>query len=171
MSIPSELLYLVVALAVGLALYRYFTTRGGIEILRPDYEGLPDAGQVEVRHHLVRWKRADGDSFVAAWQLESGHAVFLRVIFDGAAEDEPDLGHIDVRIDRREVVKGAAWTEKVRDRALRADVEAILRVLQREARVARSDRTRAAQARKVGDDRQPPDRAGDDREPPAPGPP
>jgi hypothetical protein len=155
MTIPAELLYLAIALGVGLLVYRYLTTRGGIEILRPDYAGLPEEGRVEVRQHLVRWRAANEDSFVAAWQLMSGHGVFMRVVFDEADPDEPDLGHVDIRIDRREVVKGAAWTEKIRDRALRADVEAILRALQREARVARSDRTRLAGARKVGDDREP----------------
>lgn len=158
MSIPTELLYVLVALGIGYVMYRYFTTRGGIEILRPDYAGLPEEGRVQVRHHLVRWKAAAGDSFVAAWQLESGHVVYMRVIFDEAHDDEPDLGHVDIRIDRREMVKGAAWTEKIRDRALRADVEAILRALQREARTARSDRTRLAKAKKVGDDREPSDR-------------
>jgi hypothetical protein len=158
MNIPTELLYLAVALAVGILLYRYFTTRGGIEILRPDYAGLPEDGRIEVRQHQVRWKRADGDSFVVGWQLADGHAVLMRVVFDGADEDEPDLGHIDVRIDRRRVVKDAAWTEKVRDRTLRADIEAILRALQREAKVARSDRTRLASARRVGDDRSSADR-------------
>lgn len=155
MTIPAELLYLVVALGVGLLIYRYVTTRGGIEILRPDYAGLPEEGHVEVKQHLVRWRAADEDSFVAAWQLMSGHGVFMRVVFDEADPDEPDLGHIDIRIDRRVVVKGAAWTEKIRDRALRADVEAILRALRREAQVARSDRTRLAGARQVGDDREP----------------
>ena len=155
MSIPTELLYLAVALAVGILLYRYFTTRGGIEILRPDYAGLPEDGRIEVRQHHVRWKRAEGDSFVVGWQLADDHAVLMRVVFDAADEDEPDLGHIDVRIDRRHVVRDAAWTEKVRDRTLRADIEAILRALQREAKVARSDRTRLAGARKVGDDREP----------------
>ena len=154
MTIPAELLYLVVALGVGLLIYRYVTTRGGIEILRPDYAGLPDEGRMEVRQHLVRWRAADEHSFVAAWQLMSGHAVVMRVIFDEADPDEPDLGHIDIRIDRREVVKGAAWTEKIRDRSLRADVEVILGALQREARIARSDKTRLAGARKVGDDRE-----------------
>ena len=155
MTIPNELIYLLVALGIGLLLYRYFTTRGGIEILRPDYEGLPEEGRVEVRHHLVRWRAATEDAFVAAWQLESGHVVYMRVVFDRAHEAEPDLGHLDIRIDRRQEVKGAAWTEKIRDRALRADVEAILRVLQREAKTARSDKARLAKARKVGDDREP----------------
>ena len=155
MYIPTELLYLLIALGIGLLLYRYFTTRGGIEILRPDYEGLPDEGRVEVRHHLVRWRVANDDAFVAAWQLESGHVIYMRVVFDGADEDEPNLGHLDIRIDRRQEVKGVAWTEKIRDRALRSDVEAILRVLQREAKSARSDKTRVARARQVGDDREP----------------
>lgn len=158
MSIPTELLYILVAVGVGFLLYRYFTTRGGIEILRPDYAGLPEQGRVQVRHHLVRWRAAAEDSFVAAWQLESGQVVYLRVVFDEADADEPDLGHVDIRIDRREAVKGAAWTEKIRDRALRADVEAILRALQGEARTARSDRTRVAKAKQVGDDRLPPSR-------------
>ena len=151
--IPTELLYFLLAAGIGLLLYRYFTTRGGIEIMRGDYAGLPDEGQIEVRHHLVRWKAADADSFVAAWQLESGHVVMMRVVFDEADEDEPDLGHLEITVDRRKTVTGAAWTEKIHDRALRADVEAILRTLMREAKSARSDKTRLAKARPVGDDR------------------
>jgi hypothetical protein len=151
--IPTELLYLLVALALGFVLYRYFTGRGGTQILRPDYAGLPDEGQVEVRHHDVRWKAAEGDSFVAAWPLSSGQLVVMRVVFDEADEEEPDLGHVDLSVDRRELAKNVAWTEKIRDRALRADVEAILKALAREAKVARSDRTRLAAAKPVGDDR------------------
>lgn len=155
MYVPTELLYLLIALGIGLLLYRYFTTRGGIEILRPDYAGLPDEGRLEVRHHLVRWRVANDDAFVVAWQLESGHVIYMRVVFDAAHEDEPDLGRLDIRIDRRQEVKGVAWTEKIRDRALRSDVEAILRVLQREAKSARSDKTRVARAKPVGADREP----------------
>ena len=151
--IPMELLYLIVAIVLGMLLYRYFTGRGGLEIQRGDYAGLPDEGSVEVRHHLVRWKGAGGGSFVAAWQLESGHFVAMRVIFDEADEEEPDLGHIGISVDKREVVKDAGWTEKIRDRALRADVEAILKVLMREARAARSDKTRLAAAKPVGEER------------------
>ncbi len=155
MHIPTELLYLLAAAAVGLVLYRYFTGRGGIEILRPDYRGLPDEGQVEVHHHMVRWKTAEAESFVAAWQLEDGHFVVMRVVFDGRDEEEPDLGHIDISIDRRTVTEEAGWTERIRDRTLRSDVEAILKALQREARVGRSDAKRVAVAKPVGDDREP----------------
>ena len=151
--IPTELLYLIAALVVGFLLYRYFTGHGGLEIRREDYKGLPAEGHLEARHHVIRWKVAEGDSFVAAWQLASGHFVVMRVVFDDVDEDDPDLGYIDVDIDRREAVSGASWTDKIRDRALRSDVEGILRMLQREAQVERSDRTRLAGARSVGDDR------------------
>jgi hypothetical protein len=152
-NIPTELLYVLAALGVGLLLYRYFTGHGGIEIRREDYAGLPDEGQLEARSHLVRWKVAEGDSFVAAWQLGSGHFLVMRVVFEKADEDDPDLGTIDVDIDKRSAVRGASWTDKIRDRTLRSDVEGILRTLQREARMARSDKTRLASARPVGDDR------------------
>jgi hypothetical protein len=152
-SIPSELLYLLAAIALALLLYRYFTGRGGLQILRPDYEELPDEGHMEVRQHLVRWRHAGEDAFVVAWEPVPGQLALMRIVFDGSHPDEPDLGHVDVRIGRREVVRGAAWTEKIRDRALRDDVEAILRGLQAAARRARSDRTRIARARPVGDDR------------------
>jgi hypothetical protein len=149
----TELLYALVAIALGVLLYRYFAGRGGVEILRGDFDGLPDHGQVEVRHHRVRWKTAGGDSFLVGWQLESGHVVLMDVVFDAADTDEPDLGHIDLRIGRREIASGVGWTERIRDRALRSDVEAILKALMREAKSARSDRTRLAGARPVGDDR------------------
>lgn len=152
--IPTELLYLIAALIVGLLLYRYFTGHGGIEIRREDYAGLPADGHIETRHHVVRWKVAEGDSFVAAWQLASGHFIVMRVVFDDVDEDDPDLGYVDVDIDRREAVSGASWTDRIRDRSLRGDVEGILRMLQREATEARSDRTRLAGARSVGDDRE-----------------
>ena len=148
-----ELLYLLAAIAVGFGLYRYFTGHGGTEIVRADYAGLPAEGHVEVRHHDVRWKVAEGDSFVAAWQLESGHFVVMRVVFDEADDDEPDAGHLDISIDKRQAARDVGWTEKIRDRALRADVEAILKVLAREARTARSDSTRVARAKPVGDER------------------
>lgn len=152
-SIPTELLYILAAFVVGYLLYRYFTGHGGVEIRREDYAGLPDEGTVEARSHLVRWRVAEGDSLVAAWQLASGHFIVMRVIFDKVDADDPNLGTIDVDIDKRAAVSGASWTDKVRDRALRTDVEGILRALQHEAQAARSDRTRAAGARSVGDDR------------------
>jgi hypothetical protein len=149
--IPTELLYLLAAIVVGALLYRYFTGHGGIEIRREDYQGLPDEGHIQARKHVVRWRAAEGDSLVAAWQLESGHFVVMRVVFDDVDEEDPDLGYIDVDIDKRTAVSGASWTDKVRDRSLRGDVEGILRMLQREAKVARSDKTRVAGARIVGD--------------------
>ena len=151
--IPTELLYLLAAVAVGIVLFRYFTGHGGIEIRREDYQGLAEEGHIEVHQHVVRWKVAEGDSFVAAWQLETGHFLVMRVVFDGVDEEDPDLGFIDVDIDKRMAVSGASWTDKVRDRTLRNDVEAILRMLKREAKVARSDKTRVAAAKSVGDDR------------------
>ncbi len=151
--IPNELLYLIAALVLGYLLYRYFTGHGGIEIRREDYKGLPAEGRLEARRHVIRWKVAEGDSFVAAWQLASGHFIVMRVVFDDVDEDDPDLGYIDVDIDKREAVSGASWTDRIRDRALRSDVEGILKMLQREAKMARSDKTRVASARSVGDDR------------------
>lgn len=162
--IPAELVYLLIAVAIGLLLYRYFTGRGGIELLRGDFAGLPAEGQLEVRHHHVRWRATDEVSFAAGWQLASGHPVVLHVRFDedgepGQAGDEPDLGHLDVSVGGRSLVSDVGWTEKIRDRTLRADVEAVLKALAREARVARSDASRVAAAKRVGDE---PD-AGDDR--------
>ena len=154
LSIPSELIYLLAAIVLGAFIYRYFTGHGGVEIRREDYAGLPDRGEVEVHQHVVRWKVAEGDSFVAAWQLASGHFMVMRVVFDDVDEEDPDLGYIDVDIDKREAVSGASWTDKVRDRTLRSDVEAILKMLMREAKLARSDKTRVAAAKSVGDDRE-----------------
>lgn len=151
--IPTELLYVLAAFAIGFLLYRYFTGHGGIEIRRGDYRGLPEDGQLEARSHVVRWKVAEGDSFVAAWQLGSGHYLVMRVVFDDADEEDPDLGYIDVDIDKRKAVSGASWTDRIRDRSLRTDVEGILKMLQREAKSGRSDRARLASARPVGDDR------------------
>jgi len=151
--IPTELLYILAAFAIGYVLYRYFTGHGGMEIRRGDYKGLPDEGHLEARSHVVRWKVAESDSFVAAWQLGSGHYLVMRVVFDDVDEEDPDLGYIDVDIGGREAVSGASWTDKIRDRSLRNDVEGILKMLQREAKLARSDRSRLASARPVGDDR------------------
>ncbi len=96
---------------------------------------------------------ADDNSVVAAWQLEDGHLVALRVAFDRADEEEPDLGHLEIRIDQRRVEAGVRWTEKIHDRTLRADVEAILKALTTEARRARSDQVRVSAAKHIGDDR------------------
>jgi hypothetical protein len=151
--IPIELVYLLVAVGIGMLIWRYFTGHGGIDIVREDYAGLPAEGQIVVRHHQVRWEAAEDDSFVAAWQLASGHFVIMRVHFDEGDEDAPDQGHLELRVDKRVLAEGVGWTEKIRDRALRADVEAVLKVLAREARTARSDRSRLGRARSVGDDR------------------
>lgn len=151
--IPTELFYILAAFILGYLLYRYFTGHGGVEIRREDYVGLPEEGQLDGSGHLVRWKVAEGDSFVAAWQLGSGHYLVLRVVFDGPDKEDPDLGYFEIDIDRRTVVPSASWTDKIRDRALRSDVERILSMLQAEARMARSDRSRLAGARSVGDDR------------------
>lgn len=152
--IPTDLLYLALAVVLGLLAYRYVTGRGGIVIRRADYAGLPDAGQVPVGEQDVRWKRLEGDAFVAGWTIAGEQPVLLRVVFDEAVEDEPDLGRLELTIGGRAVTSEARWTEKIRDRGLRADVEAVLRMLAREARVARSDSTRAAKARPVGDERE-----------------
>jgi hypothetical protein len=152
-TLPSELLYLLAALVIGVVLYRYFTGHGGIEIRRGDYAGLPEDGAVEVHGSRLRWRLTEGDSFVAGWELSSGNVVVLRVVFDVVDDDDPDLGYVDVDIDGRKRVSAASWTDKILDRSLRSDVEAVLRTLMREAKVARSDATRLAGARSVGDDR------------------
>ena len=154
LTIPAEVFYVAVAVAIGALLYRYFTTRGGIELLRPDYARLPVEGQAPVGAHLVRWRASDDGSFVAAWPLESGQAVLMEVVFDRSDQEEPDAGRLSVRVDRRQLVRDVGWTERIRDRSLRSDVEAVLRVLQHEAAQARSDRQRVASARIVGDDRE-----------------
>jgi hypothetical protein len=164
--IPNELLYLAIAIGLGLLLYRYFSGRGGIELKRGDYAGLPPDGQVEVREHLVRWRAEADDGFVAGWQLGDRSVLALRVRFEAADDDEPDLGRLDIRIGRRTVASDVGWTERIKDRTLRADVEAVLRALNKEAKLARSDSRRVAAARQVGDDRAdgPPD--GPSRRPP-----
>jgi hypothetical protein len=90
---------------------------------------------------------------VAGWELSSGNVVVLRVVFDVVDDDDPDLGYVDVDIDGRKRVSAASWTDKILDRSLRSDVETVLRTLMREAKGARSDATRLAGARSVGDDR------------------
>jgi hypothetical protein len=147
--IPTELIYLLIAAGLGALIYRYATGRGGMEISRPALAGLPARGQVVVHRHEVRWSAADDDSFVAAWQLESGQLVAMQVTFDGADADEPDLGRMELSIDRRPIARDIGWTEKIRDRSLRADVELVLKSLAHEAKQARSDTARVASARIV----------------------
>ncbi len=152
---PIELAYLLVAIAIGALLYRYYTGHGGVELVRSDYAGLPAEGQVSVRHHEVRWSARDDDSFAAAWQLGSGHLVGIRVRFDERDEEAPERGQLQLSVDRRTTASGIAWTDKIRDRALRSDVEGVLNMLAREARQARSDAARLAAARSVGGEREP----------------
>lgn len=151
--IPMELVYLLIAAGLAALVYRYVTGRGGVEIRRPDLAGLPARGQVVVGQHEVRWSAADDDSFVAAWQLESGQLVAMQVVFDRTEEQNRDLGRMELRIDRRRVARDIGWTEKIRDRTLRSDVEIVLKALAGEARRARSDAARVAGAKVVGDDR------------------
>ena len=150
--IPMELVYLAIAVGLGALAYRYVTGRGGVELRRADYAGLPERGRTNLRDREVRWSAADDGSFVAGWQLEDGHIVAMSVAF-GTDEEEPDLGRLDISIDRRTLARDVGWTEKIRDRTLRADAEAALQALAREARRARSDAVRVATAKPVGDDR------------------
>jgi len=153
MTIPMELLYLLIAVSLGALVYRYVTGRGGVQILRPDFAGLPARGQVLAQQHDVRWSAADDDSFVAAWQLESGQLVAMQVVFDRLDEQDPDLGRMELSVERRRIARDIGWTEKIRDRTLRADVEAVLKALAREAKRARSDEARLAAAKVVSGER------------------
>ncbi len=150
--IPMELVYLAIAVGLGALSYRYVTGRGGVELRRADYAGLPERGRTSLRDRELRWSAADDGSFVAGWQLEDGHIVAMSVTF-GGDEEEPELGQLDITIDRRTLARDIGWTEKIRDRTLRADAEAALKALAHEARRARSDAVRVAAARPVGDDR------------------
>lgn len=150
MTLPTELIYLLAAACTGLLLYRYFSGRGGVVIERARFDGLPGEGQVLAHPHLVRWQVAGDDFFVAAWQIGGERFVVMEVRFDEDDEDEPALGRLGVSVDGTMVVSGIGWTEKIRDRSLRADVESVLKALAREATIARSDTTRSAAAKSVG---------------------
>jgi hypothetical protein len=152
---PTELLYVLIAAVIGVLLYRYFSGHGGIQVTFSDYGSLPPEGQITVRQHLVRWRSAEDGSFVAGWQLDSGHVVAMTVDFDrlgGEGSEDADQGVLSLRVDRRTLARGVRWTDQIRDRALRADVEAILKVLAREAKGGQSERARMDAARPVGAD-------------------
>jgi hypothetical protein len=156
--IPMELLYLLAALGLGFAVYRYFTGHGGLQVSRVQLGDLPADGEVDVRGHQVRWSSADDDSFAAVWPLANGHVVSIRVLFDADAdaddpEADPDQGLLELALDKRRVARGVTWTDQIRDRSLRADVEAVLKALAREAKGAKRDTRRVAGARPVGDER------------------
>ena len=152
--VPMELIYLALAIGLGWLLLRYFRGHGGMRISREALAGLPADGHVGVRGHEVRWTAGDEDSFAAAWPIASGHWVAIRVVFDGDedAEDEEDAdqGHLDLSVAERPIALHVCWTEEIRDRSLRVEVEAVLRALAREAKKARSDATRVALAKPVG---------------------
>jgi hypothetical protein len=153
-----ELIWILLAAAVGLALYRYFSGHGGIKISRANFVGLLAEGTVAVRGSEVRWSTGEADSFAAAWALPSDHWVAIRVTFDPEPDDEDDpdeerdadQGRLDLSVSERPIAKGVTWTDQITDRGLRADVEAVLTSLQRQAERSRSDRTRAATAKPVG---------------------
>ena len=152
--VPIEFMYLGLAVGLGWLLVRYFRSHGGMRISRGELAGLPEDGHTGVRGHEVRWTASDDDSFAAAWPIASGHWVAIRVVFDGAEdaddEEDADQGHLDLSVAERPIVQHVGWTEEILDRSLRADVEAVLRALAREAKKARSDATRVALAKPVG---------------------
>lgn len=154
---PSvELFYVVLAIVLGVLLYRYFSGHGGMRVSYAALGSLPAEGEIPVRRHLVRWRAAEDGSFVAGWQAESGNIVAVNVTFErdeDATAEEADQGVMELTVDRRVLARDVRWTDQIRDRALRADVEAILKVLAREAKGGRSEQARMAAARPVGDDR------------------
>ena len=152
-----ELIYVLLAVGLGIVLYRYFSGHGGLRISHSALGALPAEGEIVVRQHLVRWRSAEDGSFVAGWQLESGHIVAMNVTFDAkrdpeASAEDADTGVMELKVDRRVLARGVSWTDQIRDRALRADTEAILKVLAREAKGGQTERKRMDAARPVGDD-------------------
>lgn len=154
---PTELLYLLAAIAIGAVLYRFFSGHGGLRISRRELGTLPAEGGVTVRGHPVRWRSAEDGSFVAGWPLADGHLVAMRVTFDGdpaEVDDDADQGSLELSIDRRRLARDVRFTDQIHDRALRSDVEAILKVLAREARGGTSERKRIATAKPVTRERE-----------------
>jgi hypothetical protein len=151
-----ELIYVLAALGVGVVLYRYFSGHGGIRISRRELGSLPADGEVPVRGHVVRWRSAEDGSFVAGWPLASGQVVAMNVTFDGdpaEVDEEADQGVMEIKADRRVLARQVRFTDQIRDRALRADVEVILKALAREARGGRTERRRMARAKPVANER------------------
>jgi hypothetical protein len=157
MSLPTELIYLLAAVAVGVVLYRYFGGHGGMRVSHSQLGALPAEGEITVRDYPVRWRSAEDGSFVAGWALADGHVVAMRVTFDrdpAEVDVDPDQGVMEISIDRRRLARDVRFTDQIRDRALRADVEAILKALTREARGGTSERKRIASAKPVSSDRE-----------------
>jgi hypothetical protein len=153
-----EFVYLLAAVGLGVVLYRYFTGHGGLHISRAKLGDLPAEGEVDVRGHSVRWTSADDGSFAALWPTANGHVASIRVLFGTDDEDaddgDRDQGHLELALDRRRVARDVTWTDQIRDRSLRGDVEAVLKALAREAKGAKRDARRVAAAKPVGDKRE-----------------
>jgi hypothetical protein len=155
-GIPMELVYLLIAIGVGVLLFRYFTGHDGIRVSEGDYATLPAVGELVVGQLEVRWQ-VQGGGFVAGWSADSGLPTVMQVTFPEPGQESeypqrPEFGRLDVHVGRRQMVRGVAWTDGIRDRALRADAEAVLAALQEESRRAGSDPERLAHATRVGDE-------------------
>jgi hypothetical protein len=147
-----ELIYVLAAVGVGVVLFRFFSGHGGIRVSRNELGTLPAEGEVPVRGHTIRWRSAEDGSFVAGWPIASGQVVAMSVTFDGDPADvdeDADQGVLELKAERRVLARGVRFTDQIRDRALRADVEAILKALAREARGGRTERRRMATAKPV----------------------
>lgn len=157
MTLPTELVYVLAAAIVGVVLYRFFSGHGGLRVSRSRLGSLTSEGEVVVRGFPVRWRAAEDGAFVAGWALADGHVVAMSVTFDGDAtgvDDDTDQGVLELRIDRRRLARGVRWTDQIHDRTLRADVEAILKALAREAHGGNTERRRIATAKPVTRDRE-----------------
>jgi hypothetical protein len=155
---PLELLYVLIAGVVGWLLYRYFSGHGGMGVERDVYAGLPAQGRISAKGRDIGWTAADDDSFAAAWPTPSGHWIAIRAAFepppdDGDVPDDDenaDLALLDITVAERSIVKNIRWTDKILDRSLRGDVEAVLKVLARIAKDKRSGKYALAGAKPVG---------------------
>ncbi len=150
-----EVIWVLAAVFIGWVLFRYFGGHGGTSIPRDKFGGLPAQGRVSVGGRDIGWTAADDGSFAAAWPIPSGHWIAIRASFDEPAEldeedEEADLGKLDVTVAERPMERGIRWTDQIRDRSLRGDVEAVLKVLARIAKDTRSGKYAASAAKPVG---------------------
>ena len=81
------------------------------------------------------------------------NVTFDVVWADADSDADADQGVLELKADRRFLARGVRWTDEIRDRTLRADVEAILKALAREARGGRTEKRRIASAKPVSDER------------------
>ena len=91
--IPTELIYLLAAVGLGVLVYRYFTGHGGLQVSKAALGDLPAHSMARVSFDLFIIRSWDGNNWADIWDLsvDGGATLHGR---DAGREDRRSLSRL-----------------------------------------------------------------------------